>query len=84
MGSGKVSGIWKSRYSLTSVSRSSLPSSTCCITAVQVKSLEIEPIRKSVVAGSTALLESTTAYPYPFEKRSAPSRTTETVMPATW
>ena len=30
-----------------------MPCSTCCITAVQVNSLEIEPGRNSVVRGST-------------------------------
>ena len=41
-------GILKSMYLLTSSSRSSLPCSTSCITAVQVNSLETEPGRNSV------------------------------------
>ena len=36
---------------MTSASRLSLPCSTCCITAVQVNSLEIEPGRNRVVCG---------------------------------
>ena len=48
IGSGKFRGISKSRYSRTSRSRSSLPASTCCITATAVNSFAIEPGRKSV------------------------------------
>ena len=36
-----------------SASRSSFPASTCCMTAVQVKSLETEPGRNRVRSGST-------------------------------
>ncbi len=39
MGPSARAGILKSRYSLTSLSRSSLPCSTSCITAVQGKQL---------------------------------------------
>ena len=48
-------GILKSRYWFTSASRSILPCSTSCMTAVQVKSLETEPGRNKVSFGSTGV-----------------------------
>ena len=48
-------GILKSKYWFTSASRSILPCSTSCITAVQVNNFEIDPALNIVVAGSTSL-----------------------------
>ena len=56
-----LSGILKSRYLLTSASRSILPAATCCITAVQVNSLEIEPIRNNVLSATTGVRLATSA-----------------------
>jgi hypothetical protein len=53
IGWSKLRGTSKSRYSPTSVSRSTSPRSTSCITAVAVKSLDTEPGRNSVLSGST-------------------------------
>ena len=63
IGLPNASGTLKSMYVLTSLSRSSLPCSTSCMTAVQVKSFEIEPGRKSVVFQSTGTRFSTSAKP---------------------
>ena len=66
-----------------SLPRSSFPCSTCCITEVQVNSLEIDPIRNMVRSGSTGFRLSKSANPYPLAKYSWPSFTTDTVAPAT-
>jgi hypothetical protein len=47
----------------TSAFRSSLPASTCCITAVQVNSLVIDAMRTSDRAGSNATPCSASALP---------------------
>src|SRR5690606_13660106 len=58
------------------------PASASCITAVHVNSLVTEPMRNIVRSGSTGLRSPTFAQPYPFDRSSSPSRTTETVAPA--
>ena len=63
IGSGKVSGMVKSRYVLMSVFKSSLPCSTSCMAAVKVKVLVIEPSVNRVVSGSTGLFPATSARP---------------------
>ena len=61
IGLPNASGTLKSMYVLMSLSRSSLPCSTSCMTAVQVKSFEIEPGRNSVASGSTGFFFSMSA-----------------------
>ncbi len=75
-------GTLKSMYWLTSASRSILPCSTCCMTAVQVRSFDTEPGRNSVSFGSTGARFSTSAKPKPRSVRIWPSLTTATTQPA--
>ena len=53
----------KSRYLLMSASRSILPASTCCMTAVQTMSFDTEPGRNIVSFGSTGVRFSTSEKP---------------------
>src|SRR5581483_8820232 len=82
IGLPNADGSLKSRYVLTSVSRSSLPCSTCCMTAVHVNSFEIDPGRNRVLSATTGRLWATSAYPYPLANNILPSLTTATTAPA--
>src|SRR5882724_5413110 len=70
------------QYFWTGASRSSLPRSQSCKTAVEVMGLEMDPSRKSVeeVTGAES---SRSAMPKPVDQAGSPSNTTATPIPGT-